>query len=90
MSGEGVMVEWGGLGKLLVAVGTVVAILGALMLLADRLPGGGSVFGWIGKLPGDISIRRDNFSFFFPLGTSIVLSIVLSLVFYIVSWILRR
>lgn len=66
------------------------AVLGVLFLLADRLPGVGSLFGWFGKLPGDISIKRDNFSLFFPLGTSLLLSVVLSLLFYLVSWILRR
>lgn len=66
------------------------AVLGVLLLLADRLPGIASLFGWFGKLPGDISIKRDNFSLFFPLGTSLLLSVVLSLLFYLVSWILRR
>ena len=66
------------------------AVLGVLFLLADRLPGVGSLFGWFGKLPGDISINRDNFSLFFPLGSSLFLSVVLSLLFYLVSWILRR
>lgn len=66
------------------------AVLGVLFLLADRLPGVGSLFGWFGKLPGDISIKRDNFSLFFPLGSSLFLSVVLSLLFYLVSWILRR
>lgn len=66
------------------------AVLGVLFLLADRVPGIGSLFGWFGKLPGDISIKRDNFSLFFPLGTSLLLSVVLSLLFYLVSWILRR
>lgn len=66
------------------------AVLGVLFLLADRVPGIGSLFGWFGKLPGDISIKRDNFSLFFPLGTSLLLSVVLSLLFYLVSWIFRR
>ena len=61
-----------------------------LLLLADRIPGVSHLFGWMGKLPGDILIKRNNFSFFFPLGTSIVLSVVLSLVFYLLSWIFRR
>lgn len=84
------MTEWGSLGKLLIAVGTAIAVLGVLLLLADRVPGAGNLLGWFGKLPGDISIKRDNFSLFFPLGTSIVLSVVLSLLFYLVSWIFRR
>jgi Protein of unknown function (DUF2905) len=48
------------------------------------------LFSWVGKLPGDISIKRDNFSLFFPLGTSILLSVLLSLVLYLLSWIFRR
>lgn len=78
------------LGKLLIGLGLVVALVGGLLLLADRNPGASQFFNWIGKLPGDISIKRENFSFFFPLATSFVLSVVLSLVFYFLSWIFRR
>lgn len=84
------MTEWGGFGKLLIGLGVAAALVGGLLLLADRIPGVSHLFGWMGKLPGDIFIKRDNFSFFFPLGTSIVLSVVLSLVFYLLSWIFRR
>lgn len=84
------MAEWGNLGKLLIGIGATVMVVGGLMLLADRSSVVGSLLGWLGKLPGDIYIKRDNFTFFFPLGTSIVLSIALSLVFYIASWIYRR
>jgi hypothetical protein len=84
------MTEWGGFGKLLIGLGVAAALVGGLLLLADRIPGVSHLFGWMGKLPGDIFIKRDNFSFFFPLATSIVLSVVLSLVFYLLSWIFRR
>ena len=84
------MAEWGSLGKILVGVGLCVALVGLLLLIADRVPGFGSLLGWFGKLPGDISIRRDNFSFSFPLATSILLSIILSLILYLITWILRR
>ena len=84
------MTEWGSLGKLLIGIGTIIAVLGVLLLLADRMPGVGSLLGWFGKLPGDISIKRENFSFFFPLGTSLLISVVLSLLFYFVSWMFRR
>jgi len=84
------MTEWGGFGKLLIGLGVAAALVGGLLLLADRIPGMSHLFGWMGKLPGDIFIKRDNFSFFFPLATSIVLSVVLSLVFYLLSWIFRR
>ena len=67
------------LGKVTVIVGVVLIALGLLLLLAGRthLP--------IGRLPGDILYRRKNFSFYFPLTTSILLSIVLTLVFYFLS-----
>ena len=51
-------------------------------MFAGRLPGLGS----IGKLPGDILIKRDNFTFYFPLTTSILFSVVLSLL----AWLLFR
>ena len=84
------MTEGGGLGKVFVGIGLAIAVVGALLLLADRVPGMSHLFGWIGKLPGDISIKRENFSLFFPLGTSILLSVLLSLVLYLLSWIFRR
>ena len=59
------------MGKLLVIVGLVVAGLGVLMMLG--LP--------LGRLPGDFAVRRGNFSFYFPLATSIILSILLTLLF---------
>jgi uncharacterized protein HemY len=83
------MAEWGSLGKVFIAVGLCVAVVG-LLLIADRVPGVGNLLGWFGKLPGDISIRRDNFSFSFPLATSLLISILLSLVFYLITWIFRR
>ena len=63
--------------KLLVIVGLVIAGLGLLMMLG--LP--------FGKLPGDLSYRRGNFSFHFPLATSIVVSIILTL---LLNFFLRR
>jgi uncharacterized protein HemY len=59
------------MGRLLVVVGLVIAALGLLMMLG--LP--------LGRLPGDFAVRRGNFSFYFPLTTSIILSIVLTLLF---------
>jgi hypothetical protein len=58
-------------GKLLVVIGLVIAGMGVLIMLG--LP--------LGRLPGDIAVRRGSFSFYFPLTTSIVLSIVLTLLF---------
>ena len=84
------MAEWGSLGKVFIGIGLCVALVGLLLLMADRVPGVGHLLGWFGKLPGDISIRRETFSFSFPLATSLLLSIIFSLVFYCVTWIFRR
>lgn len=84
------MGEWGSLGKVFIGVGLCVALAGLLLLVADRVPGVGNLLGWFGKLPGDISVRRDNVSFFFPFTTSLLLSVVLSLVFYLITWLFRR
>ncbi len=82
--------EWSSLGKLLIGLGALLGGIGLLLVLVDRVPLLGTLFGWIGKLPGDISIKRENFSFYIPLGTSVVLSLLLSLVFYLLSWLFRR
>jgi cell division protein FtsW (lipid II flippase) len=64
-----------GLGKMLIYLGLALAGVGLLLSLAAKLP-------WLGHLPGDISIERDHFSFYFPLATCIVVSVVISLVVY--------
>lgn len=84
------MPEWTTLGKVLIGIGLGIVALGVLLMVAERVPGLGNAFSWLGKLPGDISIKRDNFSFYFPIATSIVLSILLSLLFYFIGWLFRR
>lgn len=84
------MQEWNTLGKILIGIGFGIVALGVLLVVVDRIPGLGNVFSWFGKLPGDISIKRENFSFYFPIGTSIVFSIFLSLLFYLIGWLFRR
>ena len=74
----------------LIGIGLGIAAIGVLLAVVDRIPGLGNAFSWLGKLPGDISIKRENFSFYFPIATSIVLSIILSLLFYLVGWFFRR
>ena len=66
------------LGRLLIVVGILVAVIGVILTLAGRLP-------WLGRLPGDIYVQRGNWSFYFPLGTSIVLSLLLTLVLWLVG-----
>jgi hypothetical protein len=84
------MTEWGSIGKILVGVGLCVVLVGLLLLIADRVPGIGNLLGWFGKLPGDISVRRDNFTFSFPIVTSLLISVILSLILYLLTWIFRR
>ena len=84
------MPEWTTLGKTLIGIGLGIVALGLLLVALDRIPGLGNSLSWFGKLPGDISIKRENVSFYFPLATSILLSVVLSLLFYIVGWLFRR
>ncbi len=69
----------GPLGKLLILFGIFIILIGFLLLLSDKLP-------WIGRLPGDIVIKKDRFTFYFPLATCILLSLLLTFIF----WILRR
>lgn len=72
------------MGKILLALGVLMVILGGLLLLASSFSG---KVPWIGRLPGDIYIERGNFRFYFPLATSILLSIVITL---ILSFLGRR
>ena len=67
------------IGKALLGLGLLLVAIGAVLLIAGRL-------GWpLGRLPGDFAYRGKNFSFFFPLGTSILISVVLSILFYVIS-----
>lgn len=70
----------GGMGKVLIAAGLLVAALGVLLVLGDKLP-------WLrlGKLPGDIAVERGNFRLSFPIVTSLLLSAVVSLVLWLLS-----
>ena len=65
---------FGALGKMLILLGVFIILMGLLLLLGEKIP-------WIGRLPGDIIIRKKNFTFYFPLATSILISIILTLLF---------
>ncbi len=65
-------------GKLLIVIGCVLIVSGALFLMAGKIPG-------LGRLPGDITIKKENFTFYFPLTTCILLSLALTLIFFLIN-----
>ncbi|HVR69836.1 MAG TPA: DUF2905 domain-containing protein [Vicinamibacteria bacterium] len=67
------------LGRLLLIIGGVIIVLGLVLTFAGRVP-------WVGRLPGDLAYRRGNLTLYFPLATSILLSLVLTALL----WLLRR
>ena len=64
------------LGKALILFGGLLLLVGVLLTLGGKIP-------WLGHLPGDIFIQRPHFSFYFPLATSLVISVLLSLLFFL-------
>jgi hypothetical protein len=71
-------------GRLLIIIGLVIAFAGIVILVAVR------VFPWLGNLPGDIRIEGENFNFYFPLATMILISILGTILLNIVLRIFRR
>jgi len=70
---------WTPLGKGLILIGLLITAVGVLFLFSEKI-------GWIGRLPGDITIRRGNFTVHFPLATCLVISVILSLLI----WLFRK
>jgi tellurite resistance protein TehA-like permease len=66
------------LGRMLIVMGIVILVVGVVLLLAGRVSG-------VGRLPGDIYVERAHWTFYFPLGTSIVLSLLLTLVLWLIG-----
>ncbi len=67
------------LGRMLIVLGIIIVAVGLVLLFAPKIP-------HIGRLPGDIYVKKDSFTFYFPLTTCIIISLILTLVF----WIFRR
>jgi hypothetical protein len=72
-----------GFGKALVLFGVVLVAVGVILMFFDKIP-------LLGKLPGDIHIKKQNFEFYFPIVTSIVLSLLLSGVLWLISYFSKK
>jgi len=64
------------MGKMLIVIGIVLVVMGLVFTYGPKIP-------WLGRLPGDISVKKDNFSFYFPITTSIIISVILTILFSI-------
>lgn len=69
-------------GWFLIVAGLVIAGIGAIWLLSPSIP-------WLGKLPGDISIERESFKFYFPVVTCIVISVLLTGIMWLIRFVSR-
>jgi len=68
----------GEMAKIIIVIGVVLVLIGLTILFLQKVP-------FLGKLPGDILIKKENFTFYFPLSTSIVVSIIVCLILYLIS-----
>ena len=68
----------GEMAKIIIVIGVVLVLIGLILLFLQKVP-------FLGKLPGDILIKKENFTFYFPLSTSIVVSIIVCLILYLIS-----
>jgi len=69
-------------GWLLIIIGLLIARIGLVWLIAPSIP-------WLGKLPGDISVERENFRFYFPIVTCILISVVLTGIRWLIRYLSR-
>jgi hypothetical protein len=75
------MNEFVSFGKLLVILGILLVVVGVLIVFGAKIP-------MVGKLPGDIHIKKENFDLYFPIATCVVVSVILTLLFYLIHKIL--
>jgi uncharacterized protein HemY len=68
----------GEMAKVMIVIGSVLVAVGLVILVFPRLP-------FVGRLPGDILIKKENYTLYFPLATSIVISIIISLILYFIN-----
>ena len=72
------MFDFSNVGRFLVVVGLIIAGIGLALIFAGKIP-------WLGRLPGDFFFRGKDFSFYFPLTTSILISVILTLIFWFIN-----
>ena len=67
------------IGRIVVLAGAFLVVIGIILIFFDRIP-------WLGKLPGDISVERENFRFYFPVVTCIVISVLLTGIMWLIRF----
>ena len=72
-----------GIGKILLIIGGIIVILGLIFVFGQHIP-------FLGKLPGDIFIKKDGFSFYFPIVTLLILSILITIIVNVILHFLNR
>jgi hypothetical protein len=77
------MVEMPGLGKILLIIGGIIVVVGLILIFSQHIP-------FLGKMPGDITIKKDEGSFYFPIVTCIVISIALTIIINIVLHFINK
>jgi hypothetical protein len=72
-----------GLGKILLIIGGIIVILGLILVFSNHIT-------FLGKLPGDIFVKRDGFSFYFPIVTLLILSILITIIVNVILHFLNK
>jgi hypothetical protein len=72
-----------GIGKILLIVGGIIVVLGLILIFSQHIP-------FLGKLPGDIFVKRDGVSFYFPIVTLLVLSLLITIIVNVILCFLHR
>ena len=72
-----------GLGKILLIVGGIIVILGLILLFSNQIP-------FLGKLPGDIMVKKNGFSFYFPIVTMLIISILITIIVNVILHFLNK
>lgn len=68
----------GAIAKIIIILGVFLVVIGVILLFIGKVP-------FLGKLPGDVLIKKEHFTFYFPLTTSIIISILISLILYLIG-----